>query len=125
MTVQIKTQFVRDIPSEGVYRVKVDVIDVVDIDFDVLVFTTDDAQFSRVASPFDMETYVVGQTAANSANQVFFRGRGAELSFPSVLDATTWADITEQRLKQLAVDWEIFTSEFAGTEIITVDSTTS
>lgn len=125
MTVSIKAQIRRSIPSDGVYKVQVDVIDVVNIDFDVLTFNTETGEFVNVATVYDLETYPVGQSAAQSQNKPFFRGRGMFANYSSLLAATNFADVTEQRLKQLAVDWGVVTDDFAAEEIITVDSSTS
>ena len=86
--VTIKAKIVRSIPSDGLYQVQLDILDTTNIDFDVLVFTTEDSIFSHVASVFDLETYPIGQAAAALANLTFFRGRGTVASFSTIRDAT-------------------------------------
>jgi hypothetical protein len=122
MTVTIKAQFVRSNPSEGLYRLQVDVIDVTNIDFDVLVFDTEDDTFSRVASVYDMETWLVGKIPAETANHAYYRGRGAQVDFLSILDATAFESVSENRLKILAVAWNSIIEAFSGTDIVSVDS---
>lgn len=123
--VAIKSQFVRDIPSDGVYRIKLDVIDVVNIEFDVLVFNTEDQTFSHVATVFDMETYPAGYEAAAAAHVAFFRDRGVEMHFGTLNEATGFEQVTENRLKILAVAWKTVLDAFAGTEIVTASSSES
>lgn len=123
--VTIKAQIVRSIPQDGVYQVKVDVIDVVGIDFDVLVFTTEDGNYSHVASVYDLETYPAGQAAAAAANLPFFRDRGVTAIFNNIRDATGFETVTENRLKILAVAWNSIVEAFSGSEIVTVDSSAS
>jgi hypothetical protein len=123
--VTIQAQITRSIPSDSVYQVQIDIIDVTQIGFDVLVFTTEDSAFSHVASVFDMETYPIGQAAGAAANLTFFRGRGATVSFSTIRDATGFEQVTEGRLKILAVAWNSIVTAFSGTEIVAFDSTTS
>lgn len=124
-TVTIKTQIARTIPADGVYQVAVAILDVTAIDFDVLVFTTEDSLYSHVATVYDLETYPVGQTAAAAGNLTFFRDRGAVASFSNIRDATGFEQVTENRLKILAVAWNSIVTAFSGTDVVTVDSTTS
>jgi len=121
--VEIKAQFVRSLPSEGIYRVQVDIIDVVNIDFDVLVFSTAHSTFSHVATAYDLETYPVGYAAAHTANLPFFRGRGTQVSYTSIRDATGFESISRARMKILAVSWASITEAFSGTEIASINST--
>lgn len=124
-SVTIKAQFIREIPEDNIYRVKVDIIDVTNIDFDVLVFTTEDSVFSHVATVFDLETYPAGQAAAAAGNLTFFRDRGVVANFSNIRDATGFETVTQNRLKTLAVSWGSVGDAFVGTEIVTVDNTTS
>jgi len=119
MTVQIKACFNRVIPQDGVYRVDVDIIDVVNIDFDVLVFDAETNEFSRVASVFDMEML---PTVA-SVTCPYYRGRGAKVSFNNLRDATSFETITRSRLKILAVAWNTVVEAFDGKVIVDIDST--
>ena len=123
-SVTIKTQYIREIPSDNVYRVKVDILDVTNIDFDVLVFTTEDSVFSHVATVFDLETYPAGQAAAAAGNLTFFRDRGVVANFNNIHDATGFETVTANRLKTLAVAWGSVGDAFTGSDIITVDNTT-
>jgi len=124
-SVTIKAQFIREIPEDNVYRVKVDIIDVTNIDFDVLVFTVEDGVFSHVATVYDLETYPAGQAAADAANVAFFRDRGVIANFSNVRDATGFETVTANRLKILAVSWGSVGDAFVGSEIITVDNTST
>lgn len=121
-TVAISAQFVRTIPSDSVYTVKLDIIDVVNIDFDVLVFTTEDGIFSHVATVYDLETYPAGQTAAAAGNIAFFRDRGTSVSYNNIRDATAFEQVTAGRLKVLAVAWDSVVDAFSGSDILTVTS---
>lgn len=120
--VTIKSQFIRAIPSDGVYQIKLDIIDVVNIEFDVLVFNTEDSTFSHVATVYDMETYPTGHATAVAGNIAFFRDRGAELNFENINLATNFEQVTENRLKVLAVAWKSVLDAFTGTDIVTTDS---
>lgn len=121
-TITIQAQIVRSLPLDGVFRVNVDIIDVTNIEFEVLVFTTEDSEFSHIATVFDMETYPAGQAAAAAANLTFFRDRGVEANFSTLRDATGFEQVTESRLKILAVATGTVINAFSGSEIITVDS---
>lgn len=121
--VEIKAQFVRSLPADGVYRVQMDIINVVNIDFDVLVFSTEHSTFSHIATVFDLETYPVGYTAAHTANLPFFRGRGAQVSYATIKDATGFESISKARMKILAVSWASIVDAFSGTDIASVNST--
>jgi len=118
MTVQIKARIERVLPAEGQYRVDVDIIDVVDITFEVLVFRQLDDGFSHVASVFDMETY----PTVPDVNRAFYRGRGVKATFGSIREATDFELITRDRLKILAVAWNSIVQDFTGVEILDVDS---
>lgn len=120
--VQIKSQFIRSIPAESVYRFQLDIIDVVNIDFDVLVFETENNTFSRVASVYDLESFPVGRSAAMTAGLDYYRGRGAQLNFATIKDATGFETITRNRFKILAVAWASIVDSFEGTDIVSVDS---
>lgn len=122
MTVTLKAQFVRSIPSDGVFTVNIDIIDVQNIDFDVLVFDTETSAFSHVASVFDLETYPVGVTAAAAGNLAFYRARGAVVSFNSPLDATTFETVTNSRLTLLAGAWNVIITDFTGSDIVDITS---
>lgn len=125
MTVNITAQFRRSIPEDSVYRINLDIMDVQNIEFDVLVFEVESGNYSHVATVYDMETYPAGQAAAVAAEVAFFRDRGAVLNFSDVQDATDFETVTTSRLKTLAVDWNTVISDFSGTETVTVDSSTS
>ena len=118
MTVEIKACINRVIPTDGVYRVDVDIIDVVGIDFDVLVFDAKTDEFSHVASVFDMESLPTTPTTECE----FYRGRGAQVPYNNLRDATSFETITKSRLKVLAVAWNTVVESFDGKEIFTVDS---
>jgi len=120
--VEIKSQFIRSIPAENVYRFQLDIIDAVNIDFDVLVFDAEHDTFSRVASVYDLESFPVGKTAAISAGLDFYRGRGAQVNFATIKDATGFEIITRNRFKILAVAWASIVDAFEGTDIVSVDS---
>ena len=120
--VEIKSQFVRSIPSEGVYRFQLDIIDAVNIDFDVLVFDTEHDRFRHVASVYDLESFPVGKASAQLLGVAYYRGRGAQISFGTVKDALGFETITRGRFKVLAVAWAAIVDEFPGIEIVTVDS---
>jgi hypothetical protein len=122
--VHIKAQFVRSLPSEGIYRVQLDIIDVINIDFDVLVFSTEHDTFSHVATVYDMETYPATRVAAQAANLAYYRWRGATLNFIRLQDATDFESITRNRLKLLADKWSSIVDDFSGTSIAIIDSTT-
>lgn len=121
-TVEIKAQFVRSLPAEGVYRIKVDIIDIVNIDFDVLVFDTEHDTFSRVCSVYDLESFPVGKAAAATAGLAYYRGRGVEIDYFSINSATEFQSVTTNRLKLLAVAWSSIVDAFEGTAIVSVDS---
>jgi len=123
--VTIKAQIIREIPADGIYRVRVDIIDVTNIDFDVLVFDTETGNYSHVATVFDLETYPAGQPAAAASNLTFFRDRGVIANFSNIRDATGFEQVTENRLKILAVAWGSVTDAFTGSEIITVDNSST
>lgn len=123
-TVQIKAQFVRSIPSEGVYRVQLDIIDVVNIDFDVLVFDTEHDTFSHVATVYDLETYPASKTTAELTLAPFYRGRGATVSYYTIKDATGFESITKARLKVLAVSYSSIVDAFSGSSISSINSST-
>jgi hypothetical protein len=122
-TVEIKAQFIRSIPQEGVYRLQLDIIDVVNIDFDVLVFNTEHDTYSRVATVYDLETYPVGKAAAGTANAAYYRGRGAQLNYLTIRDATGFEFITRDRLKILAVAYASIVDAFSGTSYANITST--
>jgi len=122
-TVEIKAQFVRSIPYESVYRVQVDIIDVVNIGFDVLVFNTEHDTFSHVATVYDLETYPVGKEAAALVNASLYRGRGAQLNYRTIRDATGFEAITKSRLKILAVAHASIVDAFTGTDYANINST--
>lgn len=121
--VKIKAQFVRSIPQDGVYRVQVDVIDAVNIGFDVLVFNTTNDTFSRVASIYDLETYPVSKAAAESINAPYYLDRGAQLNYFTIRDATGFEAVTRERLKILAVAHASVVDAFAGTAYANITST--
>jgi hypothetical protein len=123
-SVQLKALMARQIPSDGVYAVQVDIIDAVNIDFDVLVFSTEHDTFSHVASVYDLETYPVGKTTAAALGLDFYRGRGAVVNFATIKDATGFETVTKHRLKLLAVAWASIVDAFSGSEVVTVNSTT-
>lgn len=118
MTVSIKACFNRLNPTEGVYRVDLDIVDVVNIDFDVLVFDTKTDEFSRVASVFDMESVPVEKDPGCG----FFRGRGAKVPFNNIRDATGFEIVNRNRLKILAVAWNTIVESFSGKTVFIVDS---
>lgn len=116
--VSIKACFDKTLPDSGLYKVTVDIIDVVNIDFDVLVFRSEDDTFSHVASVFDLETYPVTKDPTCS----FYRGRGAEVTFDNLRDATSFETVTQNRLKFLAVSWNTILCDFQGKDTVTLDS---
>lgn len=118
MTVSIKAQFSRIIPSEGVYRVDVDILDATGIEMDVLVFTSPGKVFSHVATVYDMETY----PATPTENVDFYRSRSARVSYNNLRDAGAFEDVTRGRLHILAVAWNSVVEEFTGTEVVLVES---
>lgn len=122
--VHIKAQFVRSVPLEGVYRVKVDIIDVINIDFDVLVFSTEYDTFSHVATVYDLESFPSVKEDAKTAGLAYYRGRAAEVSFSAVNDAVHFEEVSRSRLKLLANHWSSIVDDFSGTSIAVIDSTT-
>jgi len=124
-TVEIKAQFIRSIPAEGLYRIQLDIIDAVNIDLDVLVFDTEHDIFSHVATVYDIETYPAGKEAAAAIFAPFYRNRGAEINYATIRDATGFESITRSRLKILAVSYASIVDAFTGTAIAAIDSTTT
>ncbi len=124
-SVQIKAQFIRSIPYDGLYRVQVDIIDITNIDFDVLVFDTEHDTFSRVATVYDLETYPASKEEAARRSIDYYRGRGAQVDYYTLRDATGFEAITRSRLKLLAVSYSSVVDAFSGTSYATVNSSTS
>lgn len=124
MTVTIQADFTKDIPADNQYRVQVSIVDATNITLDVLVFDTESGEYSHVASVFDMETYPVGQEAAASGNLVYFRDRGAAVTYNLLKSADEFIAITQGRLKTLANGWDVVVTDFSGTETVTVSSDT-
>lgn len=123
-TVQLQARYERVIPADGVYQVKVDIINAVNIDFDVLVFNTQHDTFEHVASVYDLETYPVGKANAIANNCDYYRGRGAAVNFATIKDATAFENVTSNRLKIVSVAWASIVDAFSGVAYINVDSTT-
>jgi len=121
--VYLKAQFIRSIPTEGVYRVQVDIIDVINIDFDVLVFDYEHDTFSRVATVYDLESYPAGKSLAAYRDLDYYRERGAVVNFNDIAGATAFEAVTRNRLKLLADQWARIVDDFTGTSIATIDST--
>lgn len=124
MTVTIQAKFTKDIPVENQYRVQVSVTDATNIGLDVLVFDTESGEYSHVASVYDMETYPVSQEVAASGNLVFFRDRGAVVTYNLLKSADEFIGVTQGRLKTLANGWDEVVSSFSGTETVNVSSDT-
>jgi hypothetical protein len=118
MSVFIKARFERVIPTDGVYRVDVDILDATGIDVDLLVFRSPEDTFSHVATVYDLETY----PSSPVPNCPFYRVRGAKVPFNNLRDAGAFEDVTRSRLKVLAVAWNSVVEEFTGTEIVVVES---
>jgi len=124
MTVELKAQFVKSAPCAGVYRVAVDIIDAVNIDFDVLVFKSADESYSHVATVYDLETWALDPVTVPGCD-TFFRGRGAVVNFDSVAKADDFISVTKGRLKLLANQWNEVAGAFEGTEICDITSDTT
>lgn len=112
MTVSIKTTVDRSNPSNDVFTVKITVIDVVGIEFDVFVFDTEAGTFSRVASVYDMEAYPVSQAKAVLLNSPYYRIRVAEKSFDTIDAALDFETVTKNRLNILAEVWDAAVNDF-------------
>lgn len=112
--VEVKARIARVLPSEGVYRVDVDIIDAVHIDASLLVFRQSDDGFSHVATVYDLETW----PTQPSINQAFYRGRGVKAYFNALNQATHFEDVTRERLKILTNAWSTIVSEFSGNEVV-------
>ena len=123
MTVELKAQFVKTAPCPGIYKVAVDIIDAVNIDFDVLVFKSEDESYSHVATVYDLETWALDPTTVPGCD-TFFRGRGAVVNFDNIAKADDFIAVTKGRLKILADKWDEIAGAFAGTEICAITSDT-
>lgn len=122
MSVELKAQITKSVPNEGVYRVAVDIIDAVNIDFDVLVFDVETDTFQHVATVYDLETWFADKGQAILATHAFYRGRGAVVHYAALNEATHFVSVTEERLQLLVTHWQTVTESFEGTSIVTVTS---
>jgi len=120
MTVQLKIQARRQILPENVFRVQMDVIEAIDIDFDVFVFNVLDDGFSHIATVYDLETWPTTKDAALEAGLQSYRGRGVELNFSSPLEATTFETNATYRLRVLKNHWQEVLDEYEDSSIITI-----
>jgi hypothetical protein len=112
--VEIKARIARVLPSEGVYRVDVDIIDAVNIDVAVLVFAQKDDVFNHVAMVYDLETW----PTQPDPHFFYYRGRGVKAFFKTLNDAIHFEEVTRSRLKFLTNSWGKILSDFSGTEIV-------
>ncbi len=112
--VEIKARIARVVPTEGVYRVDVDIIDAINIDVALLVFAQSDDSFKHVASVHDLETW---PTQPNP-KLFFYRGRGVKAYFKTLNAATHFEDVTRDRLKLLTTSWGTVLSSFSGVETV-------
>ena len=114
MKVEIKARIARILPSEGVYRVDVDIIDAVNIDASLLVFAQKDDTFNHVATVYDLETWGPQPTP----NRSYYRGRGAKVFFNNLLDATLFERVTRERLAILAHSRHTVLHDYPAVEIV-------
>lgn len=120
MTTQLKAQFIKSTPSNGVYKIQIDIIDAVNIDFDVIVFAVEDDAFTNIATLYDLETWYTDKTAAANAGHAYYRGRGATVYYDTFAKAEQFVQVSQNRLQILVNDWESAGGTFSGTEIVTV-----
>lgn len=120
MTTQLQAQIVKSIQSNGIYKVQIDIINAVDISFDVFVFAVSDDQFINVATLYDLETWYADKTAADNAGHAYYLGRGATLYYDSSAKALYFEEVTQSRLQNLVNTWEAAGGNFSGTSVITV-----
>ncbi len=113
--VDLKSNFVRELPAENLYRVSFEVIFANNIELEVFVFDTDTLLFSRVASVYDLETYPRGQELAKYNNIPYYRARAGIREFSQLRDAVYFESVTKERLKILCDAWSTVVDKFAGT----------
>ncbi len=112
--VDLKAIFTRDVEGEALFRVRTEVIEAINIEFEVLVFDTDTGVFRRVASVYDMETYPIGRELAAYNNLAYYRARTGAVEYASLREATYYEKVTKQRLQILANAWSTVVDKFSG-----------
>lgn len=120
--VDLKVTFSREIRSENRYRINMEVIQALNIEFDVFVFDTATGLYSRVASVYDMETFPVGQELAAYNGVAYYRARGGYIEYNQLRDAIYFESVTKQRLRVLTTAWSLIVDRFTGDSLFDAHS---
>jgi len=119
MTVQLKVQIERQI-SEDIFRVQMEVIEAVDISFDVFVFDVEDDSFLHAATVYDLETWPATKEEAAADNLQSYRGRSFSVDFSTPLAATTFETNIRYSLAVLKNQWQEVLDAFEASSTVTI-----
>jgi len=120
MAVSITYEVTSTAPGPGTYCVEFRVQAAVDIDPAIFVFDTEYGAFTGVATPYDLQTWPVGQAAAQVAQVAYFRSTGVLRNLPTVDKAQYFESYTQSRILRLQTNWQGVVDGFVGTETVTV-----
>lgn len=119
MTVSITYEVITTTPRANEYYVEFRVTSATDIDPAIFVFDVEYGAFTGVASPFDMQTWPVGQGEAQTQEKAYFRAPGVIRNLPFVDRAEYFEAYTKSRIKLLQEQYQEIVDGFLGEETVT------
>ena len=122
MSVTITHSLEKTIGTDGPFIVTDTVIGSLNIQQEVFVFEVDTDEYNHVATAADMQLYPNSKAAAVTANLGYYRAATVTASFPSTLQANAFADVLEERLKLLCVDYDTLLTNYTASVTETVIS---
>lgn len=110
-------------PQRVQYRLRLSVVDAVDIEPELFVHRTLDGVFINVATVYDLNAYPPSKAEADAAQALFYRTRAMDVTFTNERVASEASAHFQRKLKQVVKDYgAVAPISFGGVETFVYDS---
>ena len=114
MSVKIEIHQEREVVEGPLYRVKTSVVHATGIDRRIFVYKMTTAQFSHVATTWDMENFPGSLEEAQAGPIEFYRQDSCTKDYEDAEVAAQFATYTRSRIDWLARQYAIMQEDFVG-----------